>query len=176
IDRMELNLINTENGANWEALIPESDDEANDAAEETSTEMDIPVSIPLVSITNSRVRYQDLTDGTDIAIEQLELEARDVSLTKDLPLLISLRYPDQDDTRIDLKLDTKVNTDINANQYRLSPLVLDVNLAGLTTNPVAVTLNASVLADLEKDQLEVSNLAIKALGTETSGAITVHHM
>lgn len=176
IDGMELNLINTKDGANWEALIPESDDEDEEAVEETNTELDIPVTIPLISITNSRLRYQDLTDGTDITIEQLELEARDVSLTDDFPLLVSLRYQDQDDTRIDLKLDTKVNTDLNANQYRLSPLVLNVNLAGLTTNPVAVTLNASILADLEKDQLDVSNLSIKALDTETSGAVTVHNM
>jgi len=176
IDGMELNLINTKDGANWEALIPESDNENEEIAEDTSTELDIPVTIPLISITNSRLRYQDLTDGTDITIEQLELEARDVSLTDDFPLLVSLRYQDQDDTRIDVKLDTKVNTDLNANQYRLSPLVLNMDLAGLTTNPVAVTLNASVLADLEKDQLEVSNLSIQALDTETSGAVTVHNM
>lgn len=177
IDGMEVNLINTKERANWEALIPEDDGEEDTVAtEDTNTELDIPVSIPLVSITNSRLRYQDLTDGTDITIEQLELEARDVSLTDDFPLLVSLRYQDQDDTRIDLKLDTKVNTDINANQYRLSPFMLNVDLAGLTTNPVAVAITGAVLADLEEDKLDVSNLSIKALGTETDGAITVHNM
>lgn len=176
IDGMELNLINTKDGANWEALLPESDTEVAETTDDTATEINIPVAIPLVSITNSRLRYQDLTDGTDITIEQLNLEARDVSLTEDFPLLVSLRYQDQDDTRIDLKLDTKVNTDLNANVYRLDPLALNVDLAGLTTNPVAVALTASAVADLDKDQVELSNLSIKALGTETSGAITVHNM
>lgn len=176
IDGMELNVINTKDGANWEALIPESEEETAETTENATTEINIPVSIPLVSITNSSLRYQDLTDGTDITIEQLTLDARDVSLTKDFPLLVSLRYQDQDDTRIDLKLNTKVNTDLNANIYRLDPLALDVKLAGLTTNPVAVALTTSVFADLNKDQVTLSNLSIKTLGTETNGAITVQNM
>lgn len=177
IDGMELHLIQTADGGNWEALLPdESEKEDTRSADDSTEALEVPVSIPLVSITNSRLRFQDLTNDTDISIEQLELEARDVSLTEDFPLLLSLRYQDQDDTLVELALDTRVNLDLTANQYRLSPLMAEVTLAGLTTHPVEAKLNASVLADLEKDQIDISNLTLAALGTDTTGAISVHNM
>lgn len=179
LDGMDVNIINDENGANWEALIPDDDDKAAEKEKEKvdqETDLDIPISIPLISITNAKVNYVDKVEGTDITIDDLELEARDVSFKEDFPVVVKMRYQDQDDMRITLDLDTQVNSNLKNNQYRLAPLSAKVSLAGILDKPVDVALNAGVLADLDADKLEVSDISIRALGTETTGAVTVNQM
>lgn len=176
LDGMELNLVNSQQGGNWEALLPDQKKvaEAQEADEKAS--LDVPVAIPSVAITNSKLRYRDLTAGTDIRIDNLALEAKDVSLTEDFPITVALRYQDQDDMRIRLNANTRLHTDVNAERYTLAPLAMQIELAGLTAQPIKLDVDAGVLADLAADTLTLSDLTLRALGTETRGQITVNNM
>lgn len=176
LDGMELNLISSQQGGNWEALIPEAGDVEKVQKADDKAELDVPVTIPSVAITNSKLRYRDITAGTDIVIDNLALEAQDVSLSEDFPLTLALRYQDQDDTRIRLTANTRVHADVAAERYTLTPLRMQVEVAGLTAQPITLEVNAGLLADLAADKLNISNLTLRALGTETTGAITVHNM
>src|SRR5699024_6029932 len=73
LDGLDLNLKKTANGANWQQIHPqdksaEQPETTNDGKQESSGGMDIPLTIPSVAITNSKVRYQDTTNGTDIRV------------------------------------------------------------------------------------------------------------
>src|SRR5699024_2206449 len=148
LDGMELNLITSQQGGNWEALIPDSEEAAKADQAANNAELDVPVTIPSVAITNSKLRYRDLTAGTDIFIDNLALAAQDVSLSEDFPITLALRYQDQDDMRIRLSANTRLHTDIGAERYTLAPLTMQVEVAGLTTQPITLDINADLLADL----------------------------
>ena len=172
LDGVELNLEETADGANWERIAPAS--ETAPAAEEPTTEsspVNLPVSIPQITLSNGRVRYLNTVDGTDIRVEQLNIDARDVSLDKPFPLQASLRYQDQADMRVDLAVSTNLGMDLDNNLYALNPLVVDTTVAGLTTLPVQVRARLNVEAALNEDRVSLRDLLLEAAGTRTSGNI-----
>jgi AsmA protein len=172
LDGVELNLEETAEGANWDRIAPA--DEADATPEEPATEskaLDMPVSIPQITLGNGRVRYLNTVDGTDIRIEQLNISARDFSLSKPFPLEASLRYQDQADMRVDLAVTTTLAMDLDNSVFRLNPLTVDTTLAGLTTLPVQVHARLSVEAALNDDRISIRDLLLEAAGTRTSGNI-----
>ncbi|MEE4249377.1 MAG: AsmA family protein, partial [Alcanivoracaceae bacterium] len=77
LDGVELNLEESAEGANWDRIAPAS--ETATTPEEPAAEsspLDLPVSIPQITVSNGRVRYLNSTDGTDIRVEQLNIDAR----------------------------------------------------------------------------------------------------
>ncbi|MEE4250553.1 MAG: AsmA family protein [Alcanivoracaceae bacterium] len=172
LDGVELNLEETAEGANWERIAPAT--EAAPTPEEPTAEsspLNLPVSIPQIALSNGRVRYLSTMDGTDIRIEQLNIDARDVSLDKPFPLEASLRYQDQADMRVDLAVSTTLSMDLDNNVFDLSPLVVDTSLAGLTTLPVQVHARLNMQAALNDDRISLRDLLLEAAGTRTSGNI-----
>ncbi len=178
LDGLDLNLKKTANGANWQQIHPqnksaEQPETTNDGKQESSGGMDIPLTIPSVAITNSKVRYQDTTNGTDIRVEHFNFHATDVNFQTPFPLEASLRYQDQNDIRVDLDLKTTLSADINANHYLLKPMTLDAEVAGITSEPVKVHLQQNLDVNLQDGSAKIVDLVLEAAGTRTTGNATV---
>lgn len=172
-----IDLVEGANGGNWERIGASGDaaaaTEAEPATEDSSSALDIPLTIPSVTLSDSRLRYRNTVDGTDITVEHLNVAAEDVSLDGAFPVTASLRYQDQADMRIDLDLATTVQLDLEAERYRASNLKLRTRVAGVTAKPLDVSVSGAVDADLGNDQVTVTDLVLEALGTRTQGGITL---
>lgn len=178
LDGLEVNLVETADGANWEKIGPQdgAEEETTPAEEEQPGEtggMDIPLTIPSVAITDGKIRYQNTTDGTDIRVEHFNFKAQDVSLEEPFPMQMSLRYQDQSDMRVDLNLDTTLAADLDNNHFVLDPMTLDADIAGMTTNPVSVHLEQKLDVNLDEDRAQITDLLLEAAGTRTTGNATV---
>lgn len=178
LDGLEVNLVETAEGANWERIGPqESAEEAAAPAEQEqggeSGGMDIPLTIPSVAITDGNIRYRNTTDGTDIRVKHFNFNAQDVSLDEPFPMQLSLRYQDQSDIRVDLNLDTTLAADLDNNHFVLDPMILDADIAGMTTNPVNVHLEQKLDVNLGEDRARITDLLLEAAGTRTTGNATV---
>ena len=175
LDGLELNLLETADGANWERIGGTGADTGETPVDpaNSATGLDIPVTIPELRLGNGRVRYRSTLDGSDIQIEQLSLSATDVSLTSPFPLEASLRYQDQDDLRIDLALSGRLGMDLERNLFRFEQSVADVSLAGLTSLPVQVLARQSIEAALDEDRISIRDLVLEAAGTRTHGALEI---
>jgi AsmA protein len=178
LDGLEVNLVETADGANWEKIGPQegAEDDTTPAEEEQPGEsggMDIPLTIPSVAITDGKIRYQNTTDGTDIRVEHFNFNAQDVSLEEPFPMQMSLRYQDQSDMRVDLNLETTLAADLDNNHFVLDPMTLDADIAGMTTNPVSVHLEQKLDVNLDEDRAEITDLLLEAAGTRTTGNATV---
>ena len=178
LDGLEVNLVETADGANWEKIGPRdgAEEESTPAEEEQPGEsggMDIPLTIPSVAITDGKIRYRNTTDGTDIRVEHFNFNAQDVSLEEPFPMQMSLRYQDQSDMRVDLNLDTTLAADLDNNHFVLDPMTLDADIAGMTTNPVSVHLEQKLDVNLDEDRAQVTDLLLEAAGTRTTGNATV---
>ena len=181
IDGLQLDLVEGPDGANWEKI--GASDSTDATAEPAATDetagggaMDIPVSIPSLTINNANIRYRVLADGTDILVEQANISAQDLSLDQPFPLQVSLRYQDQSDMRIDTRLDTVLAMDLDTNRFVLSPLTVDADIAGVTTQPVSVSAKMDVDAALNDDRVVVTGLILEGAGTRTEGEITVSQL
>ncbi|MTI51108.1 MAG: AsmA family protein [Alcanivorax sp.] len=178
LDGLEVNLVETADGANWEKIGPQdgAQEETAPAEQEQPGEsggMDIPLTIPSVAITDGKIRYQNTTDGTDIRVEHFNFNAQDVSLEEPFPMQMSLRYQDQSDMRVDLNLDTTLAADLDNNHFVLDPMTLDADIAGMTTNPVSVHLEQKLDVNLDEDSARITDLLLEAAGTRTTGNATV---
>ena len=178
LDGLEVNLVETADGANWEKIGPQdgAEEETAPAEEEQPGEsggMDIPLTIPSVAITDGKIRYRNTTDGTDIRVEHFNFNAQDVSLEEPFPMQMSLRYQDQSDMRVDLNLDTTLAADLDNNHFVLDPMTLDADIAGMTTNPVSVHLEQKLDVNLDEDRAQITDLLLEAAGTRTTGNATV---
>lgn len=179
LDGLEVNLVETADGANWEKIGPQEDAEQPAAEEEQPAEdseggtLDIPLTIPSVAITNGQVSYRNTSDGTDIRVEHFNFEAQDVSLDEPFPMQLSLRYQDQSDVRVDLSLDTTLAANLDSNHFVLDPMTLDAQIGGLTVNPVDVHLEQKLDVNLDEDRAALSGLVLEAAGTRTTGDATV---
>ena len=178
LDGLEVNLVETADGANWEKIGPQDGaaEETAPAEEEPAGEnggMDIPLTIPSVAITDGKIRYRNTTDGTDIRVEHFNFNAQDVSLEEPFPMQMSLRYQDQSDMRVDLNLETTLAADLDNNHFVLDPMTLDADIAGMTTNPVSVHLEQKLDVNLDEDRAQVTDLLLEAAGTRTTGNATV---
>ena len=178
LDGLEVNLVETADGANWEKIGPQdgAEEETTPAEEEQPGEsggMDIPLTIPSVAITDGKIRYRNTTDGTDIRVEHFNFNAQDVSLEEPFPMQMSLRYQDQSDMRVDLNLETTLAADLENNHFVLDPMTLDADIAGMTTNPVSVHLEQKLDVNLDEDRAQITDLLLEAAGTRTTGNATV---
>lgn len=178
LEGLNLNLVQTPEGANWEQIGPADGTAPSDKAAPKEQTGDtgpvaIPVSIPEVAVTGGRINYRDTTSGTDILVQQLNLNARDVSLENPFPVSLSLRYQDQADIRVDLELATVAHLDLDKNIYQLQSLALNAGIGGLTANPVNVSVAQSLSANLDAETLSIRDLVIRAAGTRTHGALEV---
>ena len=178
LDGLEVNLVETADGANWEKIGPQdgAEEETAPTEEEQPGEsggMDIPLTIPSVAITDGKIRYRNTTDGTDIRVEHFNFNAQDVSLEEPFPMQMSLRYQDQSDMRVDLNLGTTLAADLENNHFVLDPMTLDADIAGMTTNPVSVHLEQKLDVNLDEDRAQVTDLLLEAAGTRTTGNATV---
>lgn len=179
---LQLNLVEGPEGANWEQIGSSSDaqvsaaDSEENASNESVSTMDIPLSIPSVIIQGANVRYRILADGTDITVENANFSAQNVALDKPFTLQASLRYQDQSDIRIDTDLDTTLAMDLDKNIYQLNALVINANIGGVTTLPIAVTAKMDIDAALDEDRVSIRNLSVDAAGTHTTGGMDINQL
>lgn len=170
LDGLELNLVETAEGANWERIgAAEASTETTEAPVAESQPLDIPVSIPEITVSNGKVRYLNNVDGTDIRVEQLNVSARNFSLTSPFPLEAALRYQDQADIRIDLAVSGTVGMDLEKNLFRFEQAVIDTTLAGITTLPLQVHARQSIEAALDEDRISIRDILVETAGTRTTG-------
>lgn len=176
---VDVNLVRTNDGGNWARIGPgeptetATDDRPAPAKAEQQAPLDIPITVPEITVTDSQLRYRDTTTGTDIRVDHLELNARDVTLKKAFPVSLSLRYQDQADIRVDLELDTEARLRPDVQQYRLAPFDLSAEVAGLTAHPATVRLDQSLDLNLERERLRIEDFTLRAADTRTRGSLEV---
>ena len=175
---LKLNLVEGPDGANWERIAAsETPDVAPDEGQTTATSpMDIPVSIPSLAITDANIRYRVLADGTDITVEHASITAQNVSLTEPFPIQASLRYQDQSDIRIDTSIDTVLGMNLETNLFTLTELAVKADIAGVTSMPISVDTRLNVEAALNDDRVSITDLVLKAAGTETRGNLAINQL
>lgn len=180
VDGLALHLVQGKDSASWAQIGPqETTDKTATPATAADTQkpeqpLDIPVTIPKVTLTHMEVRYDDQVANTQTVVSDITVEARDVNLKEStpFPLTVSLRYQDND-YRADLALDAKVALDLNAERYRLLPMTLDVVLAGATPQPVKLHLVQTLDADLKAGTVTLTDLALNAAGVDASGQFSL---
>jgi AsmA protein len=179
LDGLNLNLVRTADGANWARIGPADKGTSEPAADEPAGEpgeprsLDIPITIPEIAVTDGRLRYRDTTNATDIRVDHIDLNARDVTLKEAFPVSLSLRYQDQADIRVDLDLDTEALLEPDNNHYRFAPFSLTAEVGGLTVNPATVRLDQSLDVNLERERLRVEDFTLRAADTRTRGNLEV---
>ena len=179
---LDADLVETADGGNWEKLGPRTEAQEETGAETAAADdgadagMAIPLTIPSVTISDSRLRYRNQLDGTDIVVDQISVSATDVTLDAPFPMQASLRYQDQADMRVTLDLDTTVSLNLEKSIYRLAPLDLSVELAGITSMPIPVRLQGQIEAALDDDKASIRELVLEAANTVTRGHVEVTQM
>lgn len=103
LDGLDAHLVMDEEGrGNWERIMPEADKPPADTAQEPDEAAEEPVqvgdeesgtvlafNVSEVRISNARVRFQDLSSGQDVTLEDFTLNASDIALGQDFPLALS---------------------------------------------------------------------------------------
>ena len=105
LDGLEVNLVETADGANWEKIGPQrrgGDRPRRGRAARRERRHGHPADHSQRRHHRRQIRYRNTTDGTDIRVEHFNFNAQDVSLEEPFPMQMSLRYQDQSDMRVDL--------------------------------------------------------------------------
>lgn len=177
---LELELVETPEGGNWEKIGARQAAEAEqpaDAPQEEQPAAEIPLFIPSLTISDARVRYRVPADGTNIVVEHVNVKASDISLDEPFPLTASLRYQDQNNVRVDAKLDAQIAVDLATNSYAAAPLTLEAEIGGLTSQPVVILANAERIgAALDEDHASVRALVIETAGTRTTAGLDIEQL
>lgn len=179
LDGLQLHLVQNKSGANWEQIGPIDKKAATPAATTTApkadaTPLEIPVTIPQVSISNAAISYDDNTSNTHINVSHINLDAKNVNLQSSaaFPVKLSLRYQDNSN-RIDLSFTAQTSLDLANNHYRLAPMTLDAKIAGVVPKTVSVHLQQTVDANLDTGIVKLTDMALSAAGVKAGGHVNV---
>lgn len=176
---LDINLVENEDGANWERIGANTASEESSGAEDADTGSGSslpPISIPSLAIVNSQLRYRSSLDGTDLTIDGLEVQATEVSLDKAFPLSFGMNYSDQSGMTLRLDSQAQVRADVDNEQYSLANLVADLAVTGATTKPLTARIAGGLAADMGTDSASIMDLVIELAPAQLSANLEISQL
>lgn len=165
ITGLQANLVVDEAGnSNWQMPEPaESSPAATPASsaptaspETASSDNALELSIPLVRIQSSAIRYEDKAAKAVYTVDLPLLELEDVNFEKPFPLLLEARVRDQAGLDVNTRLEGKVSADLVGQQFGIDDLALAAEVGGIFDRPVALNVQGKAHFDQAQDQAEVA--------------------
>jgi len=170
---LQVNLeIKASGKTNWDDLV-QSEVQASEAKDVDSSE-GLAISIGGIQISDAQVHYVDHKAKSTLRIDLVELKTGALG-RGDKTHIHSVLRVQQDDTRLQLVLDTQARTDFVNMQYQLQGLVLDItaHMAGLPNGQVALQITADGSADLKQESLSLDRFVLALDQDVASGALHV---
>lgn len=161
---------NAEGVTNWEDLATEPREEEPGAAQ-------LPLAAVVlggVDIRDARFTWRDQTTGAEYDVSNLMMSTGELVYGE--PVRLELRFDaaaNQPELSAGTELTATFVYDLDNQRYDISPLALDMTLAGpnVPGGSADVDLRSAVNIDLENDTLAVNDLVLEALGTRISGSL-----
>ncbi len=145
-------LVNEQGENNWQATPVEENKLLEQYPEEKASSKTIPAfTLPLVTLENIAVRYQDRKSKLDYTIELPKLSLANVDLNKSFSMQFDARVRDAEKLNVMLTFSSMVNLDLLENQYRLHEMKLAAEVSGAFPKTINVELEGDVLFDQNKD-------------------------
>ena len=157
---LQVNLETKASGkTNWDDLAKSETDESKSNESETDdagSAEGFAMSIGGIQINNAQVHYVDHKTKSTLRIDLVELETGALGRGDETHIHSVIRLQ-QDDTRLQLALDTQARTDFANMRYQLQDLELDIvaYMAGLPNGQVALRVTADGSADLKQESISL---------------------
>lgn len=169
---------NAQGVTNWDDLVP-APGEARGGEEAVQPERPPAEARPLpsiwiggVDISAARVSWRDAQAGTELRLDPFNLRTGAFAVGEPMALHMDLRIEQGSPvTVLTAALDAEVTADPAAGAYRIADLVLDVAASGrdIPAGRVEARLGAGIVADLQAQTAEVSDLRLETLGMQLTG-------
>ncbi|MCP5016652.1 MAG: AsmA family protein [Ketobacter sp.] len=173
-------LVNEQGHPNWQlpttsdtSAKPASSDPQSESKPESSSAGSMPeLSIPLIRIVDSNMRYRDAVSGTDIGVVIDRLELENVQLAEPIVVRLKGSLMQVDGPRIQLVLDTQLLPDLQKQVYRISPFQLQADIEGLLDAPLAVVMDSAIELDMAKDVALIDLTRLQLADSVLSGEVS----
>lgn len=161
-------VIDAQGQGNWQAFIPASDSTPDTTTTAPKTESSAPPALALavagIDITNTRLNFTDHSQNLSAQIKQLDLHSDSITLKKMFPVQIKTEIASSNpDLNAKLELDTQVYLDLEKQLYQLEQLqmVLQAQSPMIGSDPINLSLNTSVKANMQDQQINISQLVLE---------------
>jgi len=155
---LQVNLETKASGkTNWDDLAKsEAHESKTDESETDDSDQGLAMSIGGIQISNAQVHYVDHKTKSTLRIDVIELETGALGRGDDTHIH-SVIGVQQDDTRLQLELDTQARTDFASMRYQLQGLELDITAHGadLPNGQIALRINADGSVDLKQGSISL---------------------
>ena len=186
VDGLKLDLVQTKNGANnWSASSDTATNDAQSPASNDSKPADssqgLAIDIEAIEIRNAALTFTDEAIDTRTELTDLNLSTGMVSLNQPFPLKLSFAVRQYSGDTLQLSshadLSTDIILDLAQNHYRLDNLKSTLSLDEGAAIPAALkfALAASINAQLNEQQVEVTGLSLQADPLTLTGDLTLRN-
>ena len=182
VEGLELNLIKTAEGNNWQAKASTDasaapSDTASTAADDQTVQTATKRSLEIdkISIINAKVTYSDTVTGEVTTISDLNLNTARVVLGQafkaQLNFIVDLVK--QGKKQLTTKVDFNANfiIDPSAQRYQIRDLASEINLS--SDKSYQFKFNADIDADIAANTISIDNLAVASAGMLATGKLQV---
>ncbi|MCJ8338749.1 MAG: AsmA family protein [Pseudomonadales bacterium] len=179
VEGLELNLIKTAEGNNWQAKASAdasaapSDTESTTADDQTATKRSL--EIDKIAIINAKVTYSDTVTGEITTISDLNLNTDRVVLGQafNAQLNFIVDLVKQGKKQLSSKVDFNANfiIDPSAQRYQIRDLASEINLS--SDKNYQFKFNADIDADMAANTISIDNLAVASAGMLATGKLQV---
>lgn len=121
----------------------------------TSTKSMPVVRIPALTVHDSTIRYQDKKAKLDYSVAVPLLQLKNVSLDEPFPVELRAQLRDNATLDVTLALQAMLRTDLAAQRYQVSDIVLSSTIAGIFSIPVVANLAGDIIFDQAADNAEI---------------------
>lgn len=152
----------------FEAEVAEADPEpAPDHADEDDLGLPFTFRVDGVRLVGASIDWRDDTDGTAIAVRDLDLTTGAIEPGTTTPINLSVRVAPDDATELDLVARTDLTFTLEPLQVALAGLVLDIDAAGdaFPESGIQVRVEADVDVDVDGGTARIEPLALNLVDT-----------
>ncbi|MBA4502958.1 AsmA family protein [Marinobacterium marinum] len=192
VDGLTLALVqNAQGDNNWTPLdveptpeqlaaVAAAKDEADTTPVPAVTNRPLALEIEFVDIRHAALTFIDQSNDSRIELQDLNLQARQISATQPFPLTLKFGLRQLTDNQLqlggNLALNTDINLDLPAQHYRLNNLNGTLNLreGARLPAPLALVFSADLDTRLNEEQIEISQLHLQADPLTLSGHVTLN--
>ena len=182
VEGLELNLIKTAEGNNWQAKASTDasaapSDTASTAADDQTVQTATKRSLEIdkISIINAKVTYSDTVTGEVTTISDLNLNTDRVVLGQafNAQLNFIVDLVKQGKKQLSTKVDFNANfiIDPSAQRYQIRDLASEINLS--SDKSYQFKFNADIDADIAANTISIDNLAVASAGMLATGKLQV---
>ncbi len=179
IDGLDATLVKNASGeTNWTPPAVKEVSPAPDQDQKSKVgAVSIPeISIPLVAIRNSQIKYEDQQAKQSYTVDISALELQDVSTKEAFPLSLKARIRDNaKDAKLDvnLTLASKISANLATARYDLQDIDLDARISGVFDKPVDTSIKGSGSFDKKADEASATLTHIQFANVPASANFSV---